>query len=97
MPSQKQDYIFIFKLAGKMKFFVHDILESEIRPDLIPIDRVEKNKIGKQKQRSADCVYKKHDHSGMAVDFIIKHMKNNRRAHGDIDDDQRSVKNCNYA
>lgn len=87
MPSEEQDYIFVFKLAGKMKFFVHDILESEIRRDLIPIYRVEKDEIGNQKQRSADDVYKKHDHGGMAIDFIIKHMKNNRRAHGDIDDD----------
>jgi hypothetical protein len=97
MPSKEQDYIFVFKLAGKMKFFVHDILESEIRRDLIPTDRVEKDEIGNEKQRPADGVYKKHDHRGMAVDLIKKHMKNNRRAHSNIDNDQCSVKKGNYA
>jgi len=97
MPSQKQDYVFVLALAGEMKFFVHDVLKPEIRRDLIPIDGVEENEIGKQKQRSADGVYKKHDHRGMAIDLVMKHMKNDRRAHGDIDHDQYGVKNSDYA
>jgi len=96
VPPEEQDYIFIFTLAGEVVVFVHDILKSEIRRDLIPIDRIEKHKIGNQKQQSADGVYKKYDHSGVVVDSIRKYMKNNRRAHNDIDDDKQGVKNGDY-
>jgi hypothetical protein len=97
MSSQKQYYIFIFMLAGEMKFFVHDILKSKIRRELIPVDRIEKDKIGNQQNYSACYVYKKHDHGDTAVDLIMEHMKNNCHAHGDIDDDQQGVKNGYYS
>jgi hypothetical protein len=97
MTPQEKDYIFIITLAGKMKLFVHNILEPKIRRDLIPVDRIKKNKIGNEKQRSSNGVDKKHDHSGAPVYFVIKHMKNNRRAHSDVSYDQYGVKNGDNA
>jgi hypothetical protein len=64
---------------------------------LIPVDRIKKNEIGNQKQCAPNGVYKKHDHRGMAVDFIMKHMENNRCAHRDVNNDYYGVKNSDDA